>query len=1252
MAQRPFVAGAAVVGIVAAALHLSTATTPSAAPQSSIASSSASARGKHAVTSESSVFDQLLWTDEMKNHPETLGKLSAKKELDEAIDDFYTPPCKKVADSSQPTRPNPSNCDQDNNLEVMIAIEPDPVHTHLALWFDRDIDALEDALQESGWQYQANWLPWSSSESSTTTSDHFVDQQQQSLFLEGREQYPGILLFRPNPSTSWDNSAATHTCVANDVATNAGAASGYTAPGKAESGCRPLAIFVVGNSPTAGINRVQFYEALSRIKTLAPQQTELRILGPSFTGSGPSLRALLPDVSTYVSGIKQIQIVSGSVSDSHCDHLLPKGVPKGDRCTSPDLPNASFVSFGIDKEWRTQQIETFLHQQGRFRDQDIAELSEDESGYGSYVAPCTPPKAGESSTLQSSTNCPTVQRLRLHFPRNISHLRSAYQKSNIFGFGATAQGSANISLNLDFDETNEDDDAIPSYATQQMPVSQDGVMHQITDVLEQRRIKVVLLSATDVLDELFVAEILAHQAPNVLVIILQADDLFLRSGSGNNFSNMYFVSAWPLIPDNQLWSTTLGYEGHVLRIYPSDNAEGLHAAVRYLFRELGSHPPTADSFSLADYSSPFYQTARPPLWLSAVGHGAYWPVAFLDKTDTQSLPRSAFNLPPLPEKQTPAGVTAIEHEPLSHRLVLLLVCFMALYHAAKCVGVSALHNFSSRYDIADLSARTPKLLVQLFMTVLFVLLLALSASPFNPTVLARLLVGSSGLALCIAAFFILFLLARPAYNPPWPWSLLAQSLRPLSSTLANFIAMVVMVSVIMGVGYALFPLASQLWQPFWKELSCPACAPGVLFNGLFRYRASYPLRGISPIFPLFLTIASFLVFFYSHLERISFTSNVAPHLPKPVVDLPNCPTNESVKPLNDLLAWPPDIATIANKLLLLAIVAVLFSVVMKTLHLRPRMFDGFPLQRSLGLSMFLLVIAVLWELTMAIVLWRKLKSTCLDPLESSPLRRGFSTISGLSWSSFWIIKQNPYASYRAIIRLLEQASRSALEAEASRSQHGQGLRRATEDLWDSLKSPTHLQQVFEAFGRVQERIAGVAGLLLIKLKHAWQKEEDRITAPDANGAEDKHALTITPPKRAVEPLQQLREEWVALVYVHYIRMVLLQIRSRLITAASLYLFLVWAGTSYPYLNRHVMLIALSALLGVLSVSVISTYASINRDAILSRTTNHVPGQLDLDFYLKTASLVGIPLLGFIASQFPEISSFLFSWIEPGMTAVK
>jgi hypothetical protein len=291
----------------------------------------------------------------------------------------------------------------------------------------------------------------------------------------------------------------------------------------------------------------------------------------------------------------------------------------------------------------------------------------------------------------------------------------------------------------------------------------------------------------------------------------------------------------------------------------------------------------------------------------------------------------------------------------------------------------------------------------------------------------------------------------------------------------------------------------------------------------------------------------------------------------------------------------------------------------------------------------------LWELVMAAMIWWKLKTLCLERLESSSLRRGFSSVRGFTWSSLWIFRGTLSARYRAIFRLLEQA-RDALSGDASLPKDGPNLTQSVEKLQSAITSPVP-QSISEKFGAVQREIALVAGSLLCKLNTAWRNELGTITACDATGDEEQNARSGGPDE-PISTEQQVCEEWVALVYIHYVRMVLLQIRSRLVTAAMLYLFLVWAGTSYPYLNRHAVLVGLAVILGILSFAVILIYASINRDPILSRTTNHAPGKLDLDFYLKTASLVGVPLIGFVASQFPEVSSFLFSWLEPGMAAAR
>jgi hypothetical protein len=1141
VAERPYVAGAVAIGVVVAALHLGTAPAPFA-PASS--ASSGGAHIRRSIQHPQNALDVVPWEAEMKNHPEDLGKLTAQKEFDDTIDDFYTP---QTATAGA--------------LEMMIAIEPDPVHTHLSLLFDRDVDALEDALQASGYLYQSNWLPWAPPSSAPSTADRFIGQEEQRLFLEGRENYPGVILFRPRPLTQKP----------------------------------PLAVFVVGNSPTGGIDNTQFEEALSQLKSRAPRQHELRILGPTFSGSGPSLRTLLSGKGIASSGLTRITIASGPVTDPDCTHLLPRGeIDAEHRCASGGPPEMTLVSFGIDRDWRRDQIRAYLRKQGRFKPWEIAELTEDESSYG------------------LRTERDNDGYLHFYFPRNISHLSNAYQKNNIFGFGVSSQGSSNISLSLNFGEAN-DDDTVPDFAEQQMPVSQDGVMHEITQTLEQREVKVVVLSATDVLDELFVAEVLARQAPNALVVIAQADNLFLRSIAPNEFADMYFVSPFPLIGPAKPGNS----------IFPSDASEQLYAAVRFFF-------PREDTPYLPDYSSPLSPTKRPPLFLSAVGHGDYWPVALLDDTDSPR--RSPFHLPEV-DNQVPRQESLPAELPRrSQDLLVLCLCLLALYHTAKCVGLPPLQELSVGYTINDADARMPKRLLQLGITVLLLTALQLSATPSHSPGVAKGALYAGSTALSLTAGYLICLLVVPGLDTPPPVLFARQSRKR-----GILISGILILSLVAGL---------TSWRLLWHWLSGPSHFPE-----FFEYRASYPLRGVSPVFPLLLSIVAFCILLYSHLDRIAFTKNFRPRLPNVVQDLPSCPGEAELLPVTNLLRWPPEIPTILGKFALFAVVAVFVCVCITPLHLRPRMFDGLTLQRSLGLAMFLLVVAILWELVMAAVVWQKLKSLCLERLESSSLRRGFSSISGMTWSSLWIFRGSRSARYRAIYRLLEQA-RGVLHEEASVVHGGSSLEEAIVGL--EIAIACHKPQlIVEEFGRVQKQIAAVAGCLLGKLKPAWLKERCRITACDAAGDEERTGETAsTKPEELIPAEQVVWEEWVALVYVHYIRMVLLQVRSRLVTAAALYLFLVWAATCYPYLNRHVLLIALAALLGLLSFAVVLIYASINRDPTLSRTTNHTPGHLDLDFYLKTASLVGIPMVGFIASQFPEVSGFLFSWLEPGMAAVR
>jgi hypothetical protein len=1059
---------------------------------------------------------------------------------------------------------------------IVLAIAPDPIHTNGSLLFDRYIDAVEDALQDSGWDYQGSWMPWQAVESKSDGT--IADREEKRLFDRGREEYPGTILFRPSDSH----------------------------PSKFR---RPLILLVAGDSPTSGVVASQFQHALQIFFKLSSSTDPLKILGPNYTGSGPSLYALLRDAKQtngepLLDGSRPISIASGSVSDWHCEHLIPGAK---ENCSN-DV--AHFDSFGVDSRWEVQQTLSFLHSHGDIGPNEVAELSEDESGFGELLS------------NQTDHNNPI---LHLKFPRGISHLRSAYQKNSIWGFGG-GSGSSNINLTLDFEEPQQVDDSVPSFAQQQLPVSQEASMGGVASVLESKQIKAVLVSASDVLDQLFVAKFLSQQAPNVMVVLRGTDVLFLRSGDGSAYHNMYAVGPWPLIPENAVW-TGSPKDRSTYRSFPSGDSEGVYTAMRYLI---------GNTDRLQDYRSPNQPTdpSRPPLWFLMVGRGSFWPVALLDTTGGEQ--RSEINLPPLRQQQDNpqkfAGAPS-----LPQRMMLLVAVALSLLHAGKCLRLRMLERIAPWYHGYEESTRIPKLVLQLCISILGILMACLAYEP--P-------VGSAptGNIMQELPWRVLFVLAitfltLAALQVCW-------LLRPQMDS--RFIDLRVLLSL-----PAFVLLIFFLWFAIWAWLSGPGQPPDGMAM-FFGYRSRHPLSGASPVFPVFIALNALTLILLTRIALFNFSTSMAPRVPDEVPALLNCPGPRNIREISSLLEWPiqgttfrQKAKTLGPKLELFAIIALTLLVVARSTNVVPQMFELLRMKILLSTTLFLIVVGLLWDLSMAALLWNRLRAVCLIPLESSPLRSGFNSISGLTWKMLWLMPQTTDVQYRVLTRSLEQAMRKVMDCWASEAIKGESLRDAIEEMWRLFAAGQQRDTILQ-FGVVQDKMAAVGHKVLLQLQQLWKKEENLVTAADRTTEHGEQIDLQAMPVR----IKTILEEWVALIYVHYIRLVLVQIRTRLATAAMLYILIVWTIGSYPFINRHSLTVGLSALLAVLAIVVISTYASINRDPILSRTINQTPDRLDLDFFLKTASMVGIPLVGLVASQFPEVSRFIFSWIEPGLAAVR
>ena len=684
------------------------------------------------------------------------------------------------------------------------------------------------------------------------------------------------------------------------------------------------------------------------------------------------------------------------------------------------------------------------------------------------------------------------------------------------------------------------------------------------------------------------------------------------------------------------------------RSFPSGDAEGVYNATRYLLAErideLRDYRSPADTVNSAVSSGHTQgKPSRPPLWLSVAGHGQFWPVALLDDPGAEKIvPRSDINLPALPEKAV-TRTESVPPSPLSQRLILMLGVILSVIHAGKCLRIRLLERIAPWYESHEESTLRPKLVLQLWITLLGIVLICLIYEPPIGSNLRNGVWEEFPWVLFVIAIAFLSLAAVQVCWDLW------KTRDPNPANLGRGILDARVFAIMPIVVIACF----ALWCGIWTWLPGWIGSPDGMAM-FFAFRSRHPLGGASPVLPLFIALNALILVLLSRMCLFNFSPAMAPRVPGQVPPDLHCPAPNAAREIGNLVVWPipgstllEKAKTIHVKLQMFAAIALAVPLAASSLNIVPRMLEEAQTRRLLSVILCVVVVALIWDLAVAAMLWNRLKAGCLVPLETSSLRRGFNLISGLTWKSLWLMPQTANVQYRAITRSLEQAMRKVMDPWANDATDGKNVRQLAEQMWVAYTDDDQTEAVAK-FGLVQDKIACMARGVLLQLRDLWRDEVDLVTSPDQF---EKTPAALAAESEASKQ-RSILEEWVALIYVHYIRLILVQIRTRLATAAMLYILIVWAVTSYPFINRHALTIGLSGLLAILAVIVISTYASINRDPILSRTINERPGRLDVDFLWKTASMVGIPILGLLASQFPEVSNFLFSWIEPGLNTVK
>jgi hypothetical protein len=1127
------------------------------------------------------------------------------------------------------------------NIGFMVAIAPDPGKTHLALAFDRYMDAIQMAIQAGGFDYDRSILPWDTETHEESSSA--ITRQSERHFREEEEKIPGVLIFRRHQESKQP------------------AAAEAKPSGKAHE-IDTLLVFVVGETPTSGIERTQFLIAMQLGQKLSTVQgrTEqssspakmskpnLIVLGPNFSGSLYSLQQLLiPQAQQF----SMITIASGEITGEKSVGNFEAGLRAAQLQSK-----INFASFNESTSVLEDALFHYACSDWNMKPREFAILTETETAFGEElggeVCPASPEDDGGP--------------LRLSFPRGIFHLRTAYEQQFPDGFPQDSQRPhvrSNLKPNLE--EQRITSDSVPDFSSQS-PVSQDGVLMDLVDDLQKHRSQLVLVLASDPLDSLFLVRYIRQHYAYGRVATLGPDALLRHESDDPEIRGVLSISAYSLVhtSGNHLGSSHSAAEVS----FPDDSSKGAYNAARVLTaclkqslewctRPLGETPtkdidkfPIPADIDLLGYHDHSFvvhdqgakaKYRRPAIYLDALGRDGYWPIAELSDIGHSWLPV---------QQRTSVG--------------------------AMCVVGSA-------------GGSSPTFTLPLSWNVLAVLGLAglglLAFCFYKPTILSTYEPGvllapapvtcpedrASGIRKNLIGFFCLLACAAIAFTL-WPM------LSPDVDMNAGYI--------LLGLAYLfVYVLMSAfIYRQFrWRIWIFHLATTFVLGVGflsrdssvfrIFLFHAAQVGSEVSPLLPFILVLSTLLWWTWYNISGCALTDLRSPQLPSLAQGLPEILTpvsREEHRKLRDgMLPAALDART------WIPVAALMIVVLLLTIPARPiRSLEATGYDHVLLVTIIFSFILLLESAMRALVVWMDLKSLLrsLDYQRFAPM---MFRIGGFSWSFIWKIGSGSLVKAHCLILREMETLRKASKlcgAEADElypdtavtkvwaiyirllKQKGKGIdpniaASITATNATAVGAPGADLDFSEtgmllAFGELQQRLAKAGAQLLESLQVFYVEPE--ITC-EVQGEEAK-SLRGHPPESA----KGVCEFFVCMLYINYIISVLLRIRTLAMAAVGMYVLDVIALNVYPFEPRVILHSLMIGVFAGLTVCFGIIYAQMHYDSVLSRITGTNADELGGDFWWRMLSVTGIPLASLLASEFPSIGDFLFSWIEPVTKALR
>jgi hypothetical protein len=1157
------------------------------------------------------------------------------------------------------------------DVEFAIAMVPNPVSTHLPLMFDRIVETIQQAVQDDHFIYDDSWFPWEAA-----TRDYILlgDQLTAEARRKIQQAQPGVMVFR-GTLTSKDDPPPYQ---------------------------RGLVIFLVAEKPTGGISDDEFENALSWIDQFggfASGQRTLRVLGPTFSGSLPSLQRvlephLIPRMSKPYIGALPTQVFSGTVSSRSSYEWFNKW--------RSNLPTPNRVlPFQTALENDSLMVDRFcqyLRSQG-YELARVGILSEDETAFGGATIDneCYDPSSGGA--------------FYLYYPRDIATLRSAYEQQSIFSSekAASSANTPSTTLRGDISEPKSGEhDTVRSYGEQLTPLGQESVLLQITSLLKENQTQFIILRGTSSLDQIFLSEFLRRSYPEGRVVIDGADLLFSRHSEGKLLRGVMLLSTYPLLTWQQDWtSSLLNKRSGIYRTFSEDLSEGIYIAARELFRDPG--PPKFDEVPIHDYAPPAWAVTpqgnsvddkRPATWIAVISHRQFWPVAALNSNTRKGnkakwasfvhhfkfWPFNRINFDSLNDREreislpSPSGTVlpvldygdAMPLRIPTAMWIFLIACFFwGVVHSDLCWHGSIIESPSRAYFAPVPRWQHPALIaLGCLLFAMLAVTIAGASGFFSWCVGAHpFLSGWTGILLALwilAIFGVLLFGCKKNYELPVmdagapeatstkQWQRLA-----IGSAIICFVVFALVHIIMVG-----FLTPANRIPAYWRGVNL--------------------LSGVSPLLPQLLLILGMYLWFWFTLRGLAHFGKDRPLLPK----LENLPKlKDGITPAMPMFSREgagehvedeavPFASTIPSTKQYLLRLSVLLMITIGACALA---LQGFWLrtlgERKFGGFMFFwicLCIGVILADTIQLWrVWSELRNLLIY-LDRLPLRRTVRALKGLDWGSIWKLSGNVLTERYRVISLQLESVRHLENTVKAWLPKGELL---SEKKGEVLRKIENVQAKLDAFvewyvtlpggkpvddlshlREFQDELASSAGLVMTNIVlPAWQTETDSLIF-GRSGCERKgdegRGTGLAVPSEKFPPHVRAAEEFFVLPYLAFIQNVFGRIRTIVLGIVWLFVCTTLAVSSYPFDPLNVLGgIFLTVFVVVGGVTVLM-YSQMSRDATLSHITNTTPGELGGDFWMQLLTFGIGPLLGLLTTLFPSIADFVFSWLQPGTQAFK